>query len=164
MEHLAASALSFLMVLAGAWDVLSRRIPNLLNLSIALLFLSMAIAAGLGWAVIVSNFTTGLLVLILCFVFVHLGSLGGGDAKLLAAVSLWFGLSELVLFLVMTALAGGVLAAAMAVKPLFASPASLVLQKRSVPYGAAIATGAILAAPDTWWGPAVPFWSLLTTH
>lgn len=165
MEYVPACFFALLMVLAGIGDVLSRRIPNALTLSIALSFCPVAMLAGTGWALIGWSVSMALLVLIINVVLFHLGLFGGGDAKLLAAAALWFGTSGLAPFLVMTALAGGALALSIIVKPLFSGelrPKASVTQ--SVPYGFAIAVGAILAAPAAWWGPSVSFWSLLTAH
>lgn len=75
--------------------------------------------------------------------------MGGGDAKLLAAASLWFGFENLLPFLAATALAGGVLSLAY----LAFSAAKVGLGQgsviaRTVPYGAAIAAGGLTVLPD----------------
>ena len=44
------------------------------------------------------------------FVLMLVGGMGGGDVKLMAAVSAWAGLNETFLVLIATAIAGGVLA------------------------------------------------------
>lgn len=65
---------------------------------------------------------------------------GGGDAKFYAACALWFGLDRALLFLVATAAAG--------VFVVVASGVSAKIQRkkawrREIPYGVAIAAGAI---------------------
>jgi prepilin peptidase CpaA len=85
-------------------------------------------------------------------------------AKLMAAAGLWFGTSQAVNFLVMTAIAGGILAfivAAWSATSLAwdvtGSDRTLGLRQRlkqwapKVPYGIALAVGSILAFPGTWW-------------
>jgi prepilin peptidase CpaA len=89
---------------------------------------------------------------------------GGGDAKLMAAAGLWFGTSGSLNFLIMTAIAGGILALIVAAWSAFSlsweisgSERTLPLRQRlsqwapKVPYGIALAVGAILAFPGTWW-------------
>jgi prepilin peptidase CpaA len=71
---------------------------------------------------------------------------GAGDIKLLAAVGLWAGADILPVFLLITALAGGLLALALAgmtwarnrTRPL---DQRLPLRKVPIPYGVAIAIG-----------------------
>jgi prepilin peptidase CpaA len=99
---------------------------------------------------------------VLGFLLFSLRLFGGGDAKLLAAAGLWLGWPDLIPFLVMTAVAGGVLGLAVGVWS-FINMSSEIKQgsifkrfgalKPSVPYGYAFAVGAILAFPGTWWMP-----------
>jgi prepilin peptidase CpaA len=82
-------------------------------------------------------------------------ALGGGDVKLLAAAALWAGPDHFTLFLLTTALAGGVLAMAALLWRRFAPLLALwrqiagldVLAARPVlPYGVAIAAGGVAVA------------------
>ena len=83
--------------------------------------------------------------------------IGGGDAKLFAVSALWLGWSGLPIFLVATALAGGVLAVMLlnarspVLKPYFTGAPNwfirLVTPGAEVPYGVAIAAGALAAFP-----------------
>ena len=70
--------------------------------------------------------------------------------KLLAAVSLWAGPTHLSLLLLVTALAGGIVAVAVLCRPLLqrlsAGPAGTVPVSRDVPYGIAISIGGIAVA------------------
>jgi prepilin peptidase CpaA len=95
--------------LAGAiWDIRSRRIPNRLT--------GPVLAAGLVWATCVGG-AAGLgnsllaviglgLPYVLLFMFAHGGA---GDAKLMAALGAWLGLSHGLLVLICVMLAGGIL-------------------------------------------------------
>jgi prepilin peptidase CpaA len=84
-----------------------------------------------------------------------MGWLGGGDAKLLAAASLWVGPAGAAPFVVFTALAGGALALAlMAARTVAAPPEKgpewlrrALTPKGDIPYGVAIAAGALAAFP-----------------
>jgi prepilin peptidase CpaA len=88
-------------------------------------------------------------VLLFGFLLFSQSMIGGGDAKLLAAASLWFGFETLLPFLAATALAGGVLSltylAFSAAKVGLGQESALA---RTVPYGAAIAAGALAVLPD----------------
>jgi prepilin peptidase CpaA len=97
------------------------------------------------------------------FILFSFGFVGGGDAKLLAAAGVWLGLDGLAPFLFMTVMAGGLLAATLLVRSVFPialrhmAPGLLPGAsgvKTTVPYGYAIAAGAILALSDSWWGGA----------
>src|SRR6185295_3013176 len=84
--------------------------------------------------------------------------IGGGDAKLMAAASMWLGLIGLGPFVFYTALAGGALALMLLairsawVRPLAAGGPPwidrLATPGGATPYGVAIAAGALLAFPQ----------------
>ena len=61
--------------------------------------------SALGWAA-----ATGLGALVAGMAMFALGWIGGGDAKLFTACALWLGLTSTPVFLLITALAGGLLA------------------------------------------------------
>ncbi|WP_332908713.1 A24 family peptidase [Sphingomonas mollis] len=72
----------------------------------------------------------------------HIGAMGGGDVKLIAALSLWLPLHLFVTMLVVMSLAGGAVTLAMIVERRLkrGDPAGAV----EVPYGVAIAIAGIL--------------------
>ena len=111
--------LPFLLIIAGASDFLSYRIPNWLTAATALAFFPMAFMTGMGGEVILWHIAAGFLLLAVGFALFAGGIFGGGDAKLMAAAGLWFGWAQLMPFLVYTALAGGLLAIAVGVWSLF---------------------------------------------
>lgn len=80
------------------------------------------------------------------------GWLGGGDVKLLAALGLWFDFHGSMLLLAGTFIAGGVVALLYLATRLVRSRAKL--QERRIPYGLAIAAGALLAFGMQGWQPA----------
>jgi len=81
------------------------------------------------------------------------GGLGGGDVKLLAAVSLFAGPARMVDFLAVTAIAGGVMGLAVLAGAPIGKPAPLPANgplrarlRRNLPYGPAIAAGGLWIA------------------
>lgn len=163
---LSAVVFPALMIVAGAGDVLSMRIPNWLTVLIAASFLPLALWAGLPPAALMIHLATGVAALAGGFLLFSLGVIGGGDAKLLAAGACWFGYPGVLAFLIYTALAGGVLALAVSLwsavnlEAEFHGLDRLGIFRRikpDVPYGFALAAGAILASPSfAWWMPAGP--------
>ena len=142
------------VIAAAIMDATSYTIPNRLCAVLALAFAPAALAAGLP----LSTFLTcgGVSVAALC-VGIGLfaaGVIGGGDAKLAAACLLWLGPAAALPFLLWTAVAGGVLAAALLfarrLPGLVAGPGwmgRLLQPGGDVPYGVAIAMGALAAFP-----------------
>ena len=142
-----AGAYAALLLIAAGNDAWRRRIPNWSVLAIAGLFL-----AGLpfGWPVASWVASLGAMALALAIGFPMFAArlVGAGDVKLLAAAALFTGLDHLLLLLVSTAVAGG----ALALLALTARPYAPVLAaagwprlRPGVPYGVAIAAGAIYA-------------------
>jgi prepilin peptidase CpaA len=160
IAFLAQMLLPFLVVAAGAYDFLTLRIPNWLNAAITLAFFPLAIVTGMPAEVMFWHCLTALVILAVGFGLFSGGFFGGGDAKLLAAAGLWFGWPDAGPFLVVTALAGGVLAIAYKVGHMLKieqEVRDLGWAKRwlnvnpDLPYGIAIAAGAVLVFPTTWW-------------
>jgi len=147
--------LAGLLIGAAAEDVRSMRIANGFPLAIVALFAIFATtglasgrtsASSLGMAVACATlvFTAGAAAF-------AAGALGGGDVKLLAAVSLFADQTRLLDFLTITALAGGILAVAIlasaSVDRVGAGGTRLRARLRGgVPYGPAIAAGGLWLA------------------
>ena len=151
------------LLCASVLDLRRRRIPNAIS---AFVFVSgLGVSTYLhGMLALGSGLAASLLLLAVLWGPWRAGGIGGGDVKLAAGVGAWVGLSHLVWFVLASALAGGVVAAAVY---LFASPAaraevkaSLVLASAhgqmpevpshrkghlSVPYAVAISAGAAVA-------------------
>ena len=160
VAHIALLVFPLLMIAAGVGDVMSLRIPNLLCGVIVLLFFPLAVATGMPMWLIGVHVATSFVVLVVGYGLFSFGLIGGGDGKLMAAAVLWLGLPCGILFLMYTALAGGVLAAGMGLLymlDLEAGQRSVSLSRvfsglrPSIPYGFAIAAGAILAMSYSWW-------------
>ena len=146
-----------LMIFAAVNDVLTMRIANTVSLGLVLLFVGAALTAGMPLQVMLVHLGVAAAVLVATMVLFQLRLFGGGDAKLLAAASLWVGYQQLLPFLVWVTLFGGVLAVLMlayrsvpaAVLPL--PDWALRLHKRGegIPYGVAISAGALVVYPMT---------------
>jgi len=108
-EHIRTIAVLLVATLAVAFDVRTRRIPNLLNFGAALAALSFAfIEAGLyGTMTAAAAWFLGVA---LFLPFFALGGMGAGDVKLLAALAAWLGPMDAVYLAVFASLAGGVAA------------------------------------------------------
>src|SRR4051794_9906965 len=162
IEHLSYIVVPSLIVLAGILDCISFRIPNWLSGAMVAVFIVMALSAAMPLPIFGIHVAVGATLLAAGFGLFAAGMFGAGDAKLVAATGLWFGWPAVMPFLVYTAFAGGVLAilvglwAALHVDQevhgkTWMSRLKLTSFKPNVPYGAAIAAGAVLAYPQSWW-------------
>lgn len=91
-------------------DALGRRIPNWLTYSGLIAALLVRIVLG-GWAELRGGLAGMLTAGGIFFLLFLLGGMGGGDVKLMAAVGAWVGFDQVPIFLMVSALAGGLLAA-----------------------------------------------------
>jgi prepilin peptidase CpaA len=98
-----------MLVVATISDIRSRRIPNWLVLPFLVAGL-MASTATHGWSGLGQSLLGVLLAGLLLGILYWLGGMGMGDVKLCAAIGAWIGPRQLMLALVMMALAGGVMA------------------------------------------------------
>jgi prepilin peptidase CpaA len=131
--------LAAILVFAAVVDVRTFTISNRLNLTVALLapvyWLSIALAPWPGMAI---QLAAGGVVFALLAGAFYAGMMGGGDVKLAAAFSLWFPIAWTVKFLVLMAIAGGLLTIALLVW----HRARKRQGRPEIPYGVAIAFGA----------------------
>lgn len=165
LQVLSLSLLPVLMIVAAMSDVTSFRIPNWLTGLTAAAFFPMALITGMPLNEFGMHLLAGLLLFVVGYLLFAARLFGGGDAKLIAAAGLWFGTAHTMPFLVMTAIAGGVLALLIGFwsiammlweihLPRLAGSAIDQQVKKirpKLPYGIAIAVGAIMAFPHTWW-------------
>ncbi|WGF89205.1 A24 family peptidase [Marinivivus vitaminiproducens] len=148
-EPIVLTVLALLLAGAAACDLRRFRIPNALSLAVAGLFLLGLPVVGPSPFMLGASILTGLVVFAAGAGLFACGALGGGDVKLLSALSLWAGPAGILPLLTMTALAGGGLALAWllagAVTSRSASTphgeAPVPVLRRPVPYAVAIAAG-----------------------
>ncbi|WP_234186946.1 prepilin peptidase [Shinella sp. NM-101] len=146
------------VAIAACSDFLTMTIPNRVSAILLASFLIVAPFVGLGLIDIAVHLAAGLIVFSACFALFAFNVMGGGDAKLLTASAVWFGLTfSLVEFLVYVSFLGGVLTLAILslrahTNTILASglpvPDSLVMAKK-VPYGIAIGVAAFMAYPSS---------------
>jgi prepilin peptidase CpaA len=136
--------LAGLLMAAAVLDLRTRTIPNMLSLVVVLL-------AAVHWGVngdAVAFFAAaglGIVFLAVGFFLFAIGWIGGGDAKLIAAVVAWFGAAHFGAFVLMMTVAGVVLALVLyTVKRVSGRGLG---DKSTLPYGVAIAAGAISTLP-----------------
>jgi prepilin peptidase CpaA len=132
--------LAGLLAVAAFTDIRSRIIPNRLNLAVALLALPWWFATDLtGTDILIQiGLATGVLCIFAsCFA---IGMMGGGDVKLLAALSLWLPFQKLAVMLFWMAIAGGVLTLGMVI----AHRVRNAPDRPEIPYGVAIVAAALL--------------------
>jgi prepilin peptidase CpaA len=157
-EILVLVALPLLLTAAAGWDIASFTIPNSLTLALLVAFAAFAVAANLSLPIIGWHMLAGFVGLFVGFTLFALGYVGGGDAKLFAAVVLWLGLKDLLPYALLASLLGGVLAFALMLLRRYPLPVFLMRQawlvklhdaQSGVPYGVALAAGAFFLLPST---------------
>lgn len=147
-----------LMAFAAFSDLFTMKITNKLVLSIVLAFPVLALVAGVPLEQVGLHFAAGLIVLLVSFTFFALGWIGGGDAKLIAATTLWFGFAGMLPYLIYASLLGGGLTLALLAVRRFPLPPQLKFvgwieklhdEKTGVPYGIALAAAGLLVYPTS---------------
>ena len=153
-----------LMAFAAASDLFTMTISNRVSLALAAGFLALALLSGMGLYDFLSHLGAGAVVLAVAFVCFAMGWVGGGDAKVAAAAALWFGFGHLLNYLVYASLFGGALTLLLLqfrqwpLPYAFAGQAWLLklhAKESGIPYGIALAIGALMNYPDTDWIRAV---------
>lgn len=152
---IAAAAIFVLFIASLCWTIVSDLtrfiIPNAIPVLLTVLFLVHIAVFGWSFDALLPHIGAGTGMLLLCFLFFMRGYLGGGDAKLLAAVSLWAGLDALYPYIFSVAIIGGVFALVMLLFRKFTLPVRLSRigwvqhlhqERKHIPYGVAIAGGA----------------------
>jgi len=148
------------MAFAGAMDLFTMTIPNRISIVLVVAFGVAAAMTGIGWAGLANHVGAGLLMLCVGIGMFALGWLGGGDAKLLAATALWIGFDQLVPYLLVAGIAGGLLAIAILLYRSIMPPLWLARQawalrlhasRGGIPYGIALAAAGLHVFPSTGW-------------
>jgi len=144
--------LSILLVVVSVSDIRHRRIPNWTVLAIAALFVPWLLVDAR--VSLLSSLEAGLIAFVLSCGLYAFRVVGAGDSKLLTVTALFAGMARLPHFLVLVALAGGLIAlASLLARPVRAAVMFHMRGKgdfgRGVPYGVAIAiaTAVIVVVP-----------------
>ena len=167
VELLLIAILPALLVGAAAWDLMSFTIPNILPAAMALLFFIFAALAllsgsdagfgmtlgGIGW-----HLAAALVALVAGMALFAAGYVGGGDAKLYAAASLWLGWNSFFEYTLYASVFGGALTLALLALRKVPLPAMLhgqpwllrlVDRDAGVPYGIALSAVALFMLPNS---------------
>ncbi|MGI9506144.1 MAG: A24 family peptidase [Geminicoccaceae bacterium] len=109
---LCLACLAGLLVVGTLTDIDDRRLPNWLTSAVVILYGLYVVVSPtpVGW---MSAGLVAALVFALGFVCFAFNLMGGGDVKLMAGLALWAGVDHIALFLIITSLAGGLLAIVM---------------------------------------------------
>ena len=154
--YFAEIAFVLIVLAAAVSDVIRYRIPNVLVLALAGIFFVWA-ALNYTQTAWLSHVGAALLCLVAGFALYQFRQMGAGDVKLLTAVALWAGLNGLIALLLFMSLSGLLVLPLILIARWLVAKAQArgswkaewsvprVLTKREgVPYGVAIALGAIV--------------------
>ena len=152
MSTIALFVFPIAMVIAASSDLLTMRISNKLVLLLTVAFFIVAISINLPLQQFAMHVLCALIVLAVAFGLFALRLIGGGDAKLAAATTLWLGFGMTLPYLAYASLFGGVLTVLILVvrgiplNPVLARMgwlARLHNKRSGIPYGIALAVAGI---------------------
>ncbi|MGN6683614.1 MAG: prepilin peptidase, partial [Devosia sp.] len=96
-----------LMAFAASSDLLTMKIANWLVLLLTAAYFVLAWFAGVPVEQIGTSVAAAAIVFAIAFAFFAFGWIGGGDAKLVSATTLWIGFGLMLQYLIYAALLGG---------------------------------------------------------
>ena len=146
------------LAMAAFSDLFTMTIPNRVSLILIVSFLVLAPLSGVGWEMIGLHLAAATIIFCACFALFAFNVMGGGDAKLLSATALWFGLNESLTFLMVdVAVIGGLItllillvrAQSNTILAIGLPVPNSVLLAKKIPYGIAIAIGGFMAFPSS---------------
>ncbi len=152
------SILPCLVIAAGLHDLTTMKIPNWISGVLIVGFFPAALAVGLDPMTVALHIGIAFAALLGGMAMFALRWIGGGDAKLMASAILWIGSAAALPFVLYTALIGGLFCLILMLGRThlqayaLGAPgwvANLMEPKGDIPYGVAIAAGALLAFPSS---------------
>ncbi|HFB2048103.1 MAG: prepilin peptidase [Hyphomicrobiaceae bacterium] len=147
------------MVLASMLDLFTMTIPNKISIVLLVSFIIFAPLTGMDWNQFLAHLVIASVILTIGILLFALGTVGGGDAKLLAVASLWIGY-DFPTYMLFVTLAGACLSVAIILYRSILPPFWLVdvkwamrlhNKKEGIPYAIALTTGALITFPTTPW-------------
>ena len=153
-----------LIAFVAASDLFTMTISNRISLALVAGFLVLAPFSGMGLYDFLMHLAAGATVLTVAFACFAIGQVGGGDAKIASCVALWFGFGHIMDFLLFASLFGGALTLLVLYFRQWPLPYALTGQdwllrlhdkRNKIPYGLALAFGALMIYPETDWTKAV---------
>lgn len=156
-ELLVLAVFPVLLAIAAGWDVASYTIPNLIPAGLLVTFALFAFASGMTPAMLGWHMLAGGLGLAAGFALFAFGVIGGGDAKLFACVALMFGFHDMLGYALLASIFGGAITLVILAARQFPLPQALCMPwllrlhdaREGVPYGVALALGALLVLPHS---------------
>jgi prepilin peptidase CpaA len=146
------------LAFAALNDLFSMTIPNRIPLILLFSFIVVAPFTGMDWQAFAMSIAAATAVFLACFALFAANAMGGGDAKLLTAATVWYGFnSSLIEFLFAVTILGGVLTLGILLlrsrsQEIMAAgipiPDSLLVAKK-IPYGIGIAIAGLLTYGET---------------
>lgn len=158
IEFFALIVFPALMAFAASSDLLTMKIPNRVAIALTAGYLAFAFYLEVPLATIGLHLACGALVLAITFSMFCMGWMGGGDAKLAAATSVWLGWSLVLEYSLIASVAGGVLTLAILLARQWPLPLSLLRHKwierlhdakTGIPYGIALSFAGLVIYPQT---------------
>lgn len=160
MSMLLLAVFPLAMIFGALWDLTTMTIPNLLTLALAAAFVALVPFVGLTWQAMGLHVAAGVLMLLVGMGLFAFGWIGGGDAKFVAATMLWVGMSDLLVYLLLASVFGGILTLLVLAFRSLPLPLFMLRQdwiarlhdrKEGIPYGVALAMGGLMVFPQTVW-------------
>jgi prepilin peptidase CpaA len=149
------------MAFAAAMDFFTMTIPNRVSILLVACFAIVAFVVSPAWDVVSKHLVVAAIVFACAIAMFAMGWLGGGDAKLLSAVSLWIGPDLMASYIAVVGMFGGALALvilryrSIGVLPEWLGRQTWALRLHEknggMPYGVALGAGAMLLYPQTIW-------------
>lgn len=148
------------MIWAAGADMATMKIPNTVSVVLVVACVVLALVFGMAWSTLALQLSAGIVMLLIGMGLFARGLIGGGDAKLFAATAAWTGWAQLFPYLLIAALAGGVLALAILLYRRIELPEQLAAKpwlarlhdaQQGIPYGVALAIGGLAVFPQTIW-------------
>jgi prepilin peptidase CpaA len=147
-----------ILIAAAGWDIASFTIPNFIQGALLGAFAVFILTSGMTPHQAGLHIAAGVAGLGVGFALFSAGYVGGGDAKLFACVSLWFGLHDILGYALVASLFGGALTIGLIGMRKLPMPEFLTSQgwlmrlhddHEGIPYGVALAAGAFFLLPQS---------------
>lgn len=158
IEFFALLVFPALMAFAASSDLLTMKIPNRVAIALVAGYLLFAFSVHAPLQTIALHLACGALVLAITFAMFCFGWVGGGDAKLAAATSVWFGWSLVLEYGLVASVAGGLLTLGILLARQWPLPPLLLGQpwiarlhdaRTGIPYGIALAFAGLVIYPQS---------------
>ena len=145
------------LLAAACTDFWSMKIPNKVSLAMLAGFFLCLPLTWQGLPLFAEHMAVGLTFFVAGFAMFAFGWLGGGDAKLMAAIAIWFGWEDAMAYVVYTTLFGAALGLMIMltekILPVRVRTSELGMRMfqggKDMPYGLALAAGALFVWPSS---------------